>query len=46
MAFQLDGTKIQLASNGSSWIHEGGETNPFYQCLINNILILPKKMFL
>ena len=29
MAFQLDGTKIQLASNGSSWIHEGGETNPF-----------------
>ena len=29
MAFQLEGTKIQLASNGSSWIHEGVETNPF-----------------
>ena len=29
MAFQLDGTKIQLASNGSSWIHKGDETNPF-----------------
>ena len=29
MAFQLDGSKIQLASNGSSWIHENADTNPF-----------------
>ena len=29
MAFQLDGTKIQLASNGSSWIHEASDANPF-----------------
>ena len=29
MAFQADGTKIQLASGGSSWIHEDPGTNPF-----------------
>ena len=29
MAFQTDGTKIQLASGGSSWIHEDPGTNPF-----------------
>ena len=29
MAFQADGTKIQLAAGGSSWIHEDPGTNPF-----------------
>ena len=29
MAFQTDGTKIQLAVGGSSWIHESPGTNPF-----------------
>ena len=29
MAFQQDGTKVQLASGGASWIHDNPGTNPF-----------------